>query len=157
MEFGYLNVWCGHYRILVPGENIAGIESETGRRVVRLPLRQARLQGWPLMLQARVLLGLEPAGPTAPRVNIHWRRSDDAIRAVLVVDGVDGLRSGSDDDFLPLPIVPRGFHRLFDRLAYDGDGGFLARLRHDVCLAFDDTADRRRFLRALVGAIPPEK
>ena len=155
MEFGYLHVCCGPYRILVPAENVAGVDPDVMTQLVRVPLRQARRLGWPLVVDARALLGLSAAGSGEPRVNIHWRRTDDTIGAVLVVDRADSLRSGVDADFLPLPRVPRAFHDLFDRLLFD-DGRFMIRLRRDISLRLDDRASRRRFCRAVLGAVPPE-
>ncbi len=154
MEFSHLHVRCGPYRILVPGENVAGIDPATSHGLVRVPLHRARNQGWPLIIDARLLLGLDPAGPTEPRVNIQWRATESALRAVVVVDGVEGLRGGFDAEFLPLPRVPPAFYSLFDGLVYDIDGGFLLRLRQNIQPRLDDAYSRRRFCRAVIGAVP---
>jgi hypothetical protein len=155
MEFGYLHVRCGPYRILVPGDNVSSIDPLPEHGPARIPLHQARRQGWSLVLEARTLLGLEPAAPSPSRVIIHWHAVHNAVQAAVVVDGVEGLRGGYDAEFLPLPRVPPGFHDLFDRLVYDADGGFLLRLRQDVQPALDHTDSRRRFCRAVIGAVPP--
>jgi hypothetical protein len=153
MEFSHLHVRCGPYRILVPGDNVTGVDP-ANEHPVRVPLHRARQQGWPLMIDARLLLGLDPAGPTEPRVNIQWRATESTLRAVVVVDGVEGLRGGFDAEFLPLPRVPPAFYNLFDGLVYDTDGGFLLRLRQDILPRLDDSYSRRRFCRAVIGAVP---
>jgi len=124
MEFRYLHVRCGPYRILLPGENIGGIDPATD--------------------------GTDEAGP---QVHIFWRQPDGPVCAILAVDGVEGLRGGFEAEFLPLPRAPLGFQRMFDRLVYDGSGGFLLRLRPNFKPQLGDIPARRQFLRALTGAI----
>ena len=154
-DFGYLEVGCGPYRILMPAENVGGVDPDFAGRVARLSPRYARRSAWPLVIDARTLLGLG-AGSAEPGVNVYWRRTDDTVRAILVVDRVDSLRSGVDGDFLPPPLVPRAFHDMFDLLLVEKDGHFLMRLRQDICLRLDDRASQRRFCRAILGALPPE-
>ncbi len=155
MEFGYLHVRCGPYRILIPGDNVSSIDPlpELGPR--QLSLHLARLQSCSLIIDGRTLLGIDAAGPVEPRVMIHWSSMCFAVNVALVVDGVEGLRGGYDAEFLPLPRVPVAFDRLFDRLVYDADGGFLLRLRQDIQPALDTSISRRGFCRAVIGVIPP--
>lgn len=155
MEFGYLHVRCGPYRILVPGDNVTSIEPMPELGAPRPSLRRIRAQGGCLLIDLRTLLGLEAAGRSEPCVIIHWCVTPPSIRAALVVDGVEGLRGGYDAEFLPLPRVPPAFNLLFDGLVYDSDGGFLLRLRHDVLPSLDTVDSRRRFCRAVVGVVPP--
>jgi hypothetical protein len=154
MRYGHLLVRCGPHRILVPGDNIATIEEVSDLAPAAISTRLARRNGWQLVLDARVLLGLDPAASAPPRVNIHWHSRDGARRAVLGVDAVDGLRHGDEADVLTLPRVPRRFRGLFDGLVPDDGGGFLFRLRGDVSQALDSPVRRRRFLRAVMGAAP---
>lgn len=152
MDFNHLHVRCGPYQILVPGENVVGINPAGGEDVTRTPRRRALGAGLPLMIDVRLLLGLEPAAPSEPRVHVHWKRSDCDLRAVFVVDAVDGLRGGFEAEFLPLPRVPQDFQRLFDGLVANANDGFLLRLRKDIYPILDKWRDRRRFCRAVVGA-----
>jgi len=154
MRFGHLLVRCGPYRILVPGDNVAAIEEVSDFKLASVSIRQARRHGWPLVMDARVLVGIDPAGCASPRVNIHWRSHDGSRRAVIGVDGVDGLRHGDDADVLKLPRVPANFRGLFDGLICDGGTGFLLRLRGDVSPALDTDKHRRCFVRAVLGASP---
>jgi hypothetical protein len=153
MRFGHLLVRCGPYRILVPGNNVAAIEEVSDLNLAVVSIHQARRQGWALVMDARILVGIDPAECAAPRVNIHWRSSDGSRGAVIGVDGVDGLRHGDDADVLKLPRVPMSFRGLFDGLVRDGEG-FLLRLRNDVGPSLDSPAHRRRFARAVLGASP---
>ncbi|KJV09844.1 hypothetical protein VZ95_08875 [Elstera litoralis] len=102
-------------------------------------------------MDARRLLGLTPNGTGAP-VHIFWRQPEGPVCAILAVDGVEGLRGGFEAEFLPLPRAPLGFQRMFDRLVYDGSGGFLLRLRQNFTPQLSDIPGRRQFLRALTGA-----
>jgi hypothetical protein len=153
MDFNHLHVRCGPYRILVPGQNVIGINPAGGDNVARIPRRRALDAGLSLMIDARLLLGLEPAARSDPQVHVHWKRSDDELRAVLVVDAVEGLRGGFEAEFLPLPRVPQDFQRLFDGLVANTDDGFLLRLRKDIYPILDKWRDRRRFCRAVIGAV----
>lgn len=155
MEFGYLHVRCGPYRILVPGDNVVSIDPMPDLGGHRPSLSQARRQGSSLIIDGRTLLGLDVAAPSEPRVIIHWNSTQLSVRAALVVDGVEGLRGGYDAEFLPLPRVPPAFNLLFDGLVYDSDGGFLLRLRRDVRPSLDTVDGRRRFCRAVIGVVPP--
>ena len=53
MEFGYLHVRCGPYRILIPGDNVSSIDPlpELGPR--QLSLHLARLQSCSLIIDGR--------------------------------------------------------------------------------------------------------
>jgi len=155
MRIAYLRVRCGPYRILVPGDNITSIEEGVAADVAAVSIRQARRRGWPLVMDARVLLGLDPVGTDVPRINIHWHSNDGRRRAVLGVDGVDGLRDGEDADVLTLPRVPSHVRALFDGLLCDGGDGFLLQLRRDVRPPLDTMRHRRGFVRAVLGALPP--
>jgi hypothetical protein len=154
MRFGHLLVRCGPYRILVPGDNIVAIGEVADLALATIPIRRALQLGWPLVMDTRVLLGLDPTGRGAPRVNIQWRSHDGTRRAVLGVDGVDGLRYSDDADVLKLPRVPLNVRGLFDGLVRDGDG-FLLQLRTDVSPLLDTVTHRTRFVRAVLGALPP--
>jgi hypothetical protein len=154
MQFGHLLVNCGPYRILVPGENIAAIDEGSDQDLVAISIRQARKRGWPLVIDARVLLGLDAAGRSRPRVSIQWHSTDNVRHAVLRVDGAESLHHGSGTDALKLPRVPTEFRDLFDGLVCDGGTGFLLRLRHDVCAPVDTGRRRERFVRAVLGALP---
>jgi hypothetical protein len=151
MEFGLLHVRCGPYRILVPGDNVLGIDPPPEQAPAKLSLHQARQKGWPPMIDARLYLGSDPAKTLEPGVIVHWRASGREACASLIVDGVEGLRGGYEADVLPLPRVPRLFRLLFDGLVYDSSGGFLLRLRQDAQPVLDDFDSRRRFCRAIVG------
>jgi hypothetical protein len=155
MEFGYLHVRCGPYRILVPGDNVASIDPMPELGAHRPCLRQARAQGCTLIIDSRTLLGLAAAGPSDPRVIVHWALPHFAAHAALVVDGVEGLRGGYDAEFLPLPRVPPDFNTLFDRLVYEAESVFLLRLRRDAQPILNNVTGRRRFCRAVIGAVPP--
>jgi hypothetical protein len=155
MEFGYLHVRCGPYRILVPGDNVSSIDSMSDLPPRHVSLHQSRSQGRALVIDGRTLLGVEAAGPSEPRVMIHWCSTRFPVNATLVVDGVEGLRGGYDAEFLPLPRVPTAFDQLFDRLVHDAEGGFLLRLRQDIQPALDTFNSRRIFCRAVIGIIPP--
>ncbi len=151
MEFHYLHVRCGPYRILLPGKNIGGIDSATDAPTGRQSFRRARREGRLPMIDARRLLGLAAEGGGTP-VHIFWRQPDGAVCAILAVDGVEGLRGGFEAEFLPLPRAPLGFHEMFDRLVYDKDGSFLLRLRQNFQPFLGDIPGRRRFLGAITGA-----
>ncbi len=151
MEFRYLHVRCGPYRILLPGENIGGIDPATDVPTARQSFHRARRDGWLPMIDARRLLGVTTESGGAP-VHIFWREPDGAVCAILAVDGVEGLRGGFEAEFLPLPRAPLGFHKMFDRLVYDKDGGFLLRLRQNFQPSLGDIRGRRRFLGAITGA-----
>jgi hypothetical protein len=155
MDFRYLHVRCGPFRILVPGENVAGIDLANEARVARVPLHRARRDGWPLVIDVRAFLGLDAVRLRDTQVNINWHATSSPLRAVLVVDGVEGLRGGFDAEFLPLPRVPPAFQFMFDRLVHDSAGSFLLRLRPDIQPNLADRSNRRRFCRAVVGAMPP--
>jgi hypothetical protein len=155
-DFGHLQVCCGPYRILVPVENIGGIESDAACLFAHSPVREARRLERPLVIDARALLGLE-AKPEEIGACIYWRRMDDRVRAALLVDRIDSLRSGVEADFLPPPLVPRAFHHMFDLLLIAEDGHFLMRLRQDVSLNLDDRASRRRLSHAIRGVLSPEQ
>jgi hypothetical protein len=155
MEFGYLHVRCGPYRILVPGDNVASIDPMPELGAHRPSLRQARALGCALIIDGRTLLGLAVAGPSDPRVIIHWTSARFTADAALVVDGVEGLRGGYDAEFLPLPRVPPDFNALFDGLVYEADGAFLLRLRRDARPILDGVNCRRRYCRAVIGAVHP--
>jgi hypothetical protein len=148
MEFGLLHVRCGPYRILVPGDNVLGIDPAPERAPAKLSLHLARQGGLQPVIDARLYLG---SGPLEPGVIVHWRASGREASASLIVDGVEGLRGGYEADVLPLPRVPRLFRLLFDGLVYDSNGGFLLRLRQDAQPVLDDFESRRRFCRAIVG------
>jgi hypothetical protein len=154
MRFGNLLVNCGPYRILIPGENIAAINEDSGQELASISIRQARDLGWPLVINTRILLGLDPAGSATSRVNIQWHSCDGSRRTVLRVDGVDGLRHGGDTDVLKLPRVPNDMRGLFDGLVCDGNAGFLLQLRRDVSPPMDTTERRTRFARSVLGALP---
>jgi hypothetical protein len=154
MQFGHLLLRCGPHRILVPGDNVAAIDEVSDLDLAAVSIRQARLHGWPLVMDARVLLGIDAAGRPAPRVNVYWHSHDDSRRAVVRVDGVDSLRHGDDADVLKLPRVPIAFRGLFDGLVPDGADGFLLQLRRDVCPALDTARHRACFVRAVLGALP---
>ena len=155
-DLGYLQVCCGPYRILVPTENVSGVDPDFAPKIARSPLRQARRLARPFVIDARVLLGLS-SEPDRAGVSVHWRRTDDSVRAVLLVDRVESLRSGVEEDLLPLPRVPRHFHDMFDLLLVERSGQVSMRLRRDVNLRLDDRAGRRRFCRAVLGsALPAE-
>jgi hypothetical protein len=154
MRFGHLLVRCGPYRILVPGDNVAAIDEVSDLGLAAISIRLARLRRWPLVMDARVLLGIDPVGCAPPRVNIYWHSHDDSRRAVLRVDSVDSLRHGDDAEVLKLPRVPMEVRGLFDGLVRDGGHGFLLQLRADVCPALDTTRHRACFVRAILGALP---
>jgi len=155
MRFGHLLVRCGPHRVLVPGDNVAAIEEMSDLTVTTTSILRARQPGWPLVLDTRILLCFAPADRAAPRVAIHWHSSDGSRRAILVVDAVDGLRH-DDDVTLPLPRVPLSFRALFDGLVANGGDTFLLRLRNDVRPLLDTFAHRRDFVRAVLGASPPD-
>jgi hypothetical protein len=153
MLFGHLLVNCGPYRILVPAENIASIDEVSDIDVAAISIRQARDRGWPLVMDTRILLGLDPAGCAPSRVNIQWHSRDGSRHAVLRVDGVDGLRNGGAG-VLKLPRVPVNVRGLFDGVVCDGAAGFLLQLRRDVSPPLDTSGRRARFVRAVIGAWP---
>jgi hypothetical protein len=155
MRFGHLGVRCGPYRILVPGENITAINEVLDDDLAPISIHQARHRGWPLVMDARVLLGIEPAPAGASRIDIQWHSG--MRRAVLRVDAVEGLRHDDDDDVLKLPRVPMHVRGLFDGLVRDGSDGFLLQLRRDVSPPLDTTSRRTRFVRAVLGALAPPK
>jgi hypothetical protein len=155
MQFGQLRVRCGPYTILIPGENVGAIDPAADLAPLDVSVRIARRHGFTLVLDARRLLDLDPRPQGAPRVNIHWHSLDDTSRAVLAVDGVDGLRYSDTDDLLALPRVPARMRRLFAGVVADGDGKFLLQLRRDVSPRLDSRAARLRFARAISGALPP--
>jgi hypothetical protein len=157
MRFGHLGVRCGPYRILIPGENIAAINEVSGDEPASISIHQARLRKWPLVMDARVLLGLEPASKGAPSIDIQWHSNDGQRQAVLRVDAVDGLRHDDSDDVLNLPRVPATVRGLFDGLVRDGADGFLLQLRRDVSPPLDTADSRHRFARAVLGARAPSK
>jgi hypothetical protein len=157
MRFGHLGVRCGPYRILVPGENIAAINEVAGDEFSSISIHQARRLGWPLVMDARVLLGLDPARKGASCIDIQWHSNDGQRQAVLRVDAVDGLRHDDSDDVLRLPRVPATVRGLFDGLVRDGSDGFLLQLRRDVSPPLDTTDRRYRFVRAVLGARAPSK
>ena len=132
-----------------------GIDPAPDQNTNSISLYQARVQGWRLIVNARVLLGLEPAEAQEPQVIVHWAEMETDNHAFLMVDGVEGLHGGYDGEFLPLPRVPPGFHRYFDHLVYDGDGGFFLRLRSNLKPSLDSFRSRRRFCAAFIGAVPP--
>jgi hypothetical protein len=149
MEFGYLQIACGPYRVLIPGENIQQIDPGA------LSLRQGpgwRRIGRMAVLDGRALLGL-PGGQMSSPVAVIWRGG--GRMAMLLVDQVVGLRGGFDAEFLPLPRVTPGFQALFDRIVYDRDGGFLLCLRRDAPEILSDWPGRRRFCRAVTGSVAP--
>lgn len=152
MDFRYLHVRCGPYRILLPGENIGGIDPATDAPSAHRSFHRIRRDGWLPMIDSRRLLGLT-TDEAGPQVHIFWRQPDGPVCAILAVDGVEGLRGGFEAEFLPLPRAPLGFQRMFDRLVYDGSGGFLLRLRPNFKPELGDVPARRQFLRALTGAI----
>ena len=155
MRFGHLLVRCGPHRILVPGDNVAAIEEGSDVLVKSISIRRAMRSGWTMVLDTRILLGLDPTGRASPRVHIHWHSHDGRRRAMLGVDGVEGLRHDDDADVLPLPRVPAVFRALFDGLVHGDGDAFLLRLRHDVCPAFDTVSHRRGFVSAMMGASAP--
>jgi hypothetical protein len=157
MRFGHLGVRCGPYRILVPGENIVAINEVSDDKLAAISIRQARRRGWPLVMDARILLGLDPAGKGASCIDIQWHSNDGMRRAVLRVDGVDGLRHDDADDVLKLPRVPVNVRGLFDGLVCDGANGFLLQLRRDVSPPLDTVGRRIRFVHAVLGALAPPK
>ena len=154
MRFGHLLVRCGPYRILVPGDNIVAIDEVADVELASISIHQAVQLGWPLVMDTRVLLGLNPPAKGVARVNIQWRSRDGNRRAVLGVDGVDGLRYSDDADVLKLPRVPANVRELFDGVVRDGDG-FMLQLRTDVSPLLDTMIRRIRFVRAVLGALPP--
>jgi hypothetical protein len=157
MPFGHLGVRCGPYRILIPGENIAAINEVSGDELAPISIHQARRRGWPLVMDARILLGLDPAGKGASSIDIQWHSNDGQRQAVLRVDAVDGLRHDDGDGVLKLPRVPATVRGLFDGLVRDGSDGFLLQLRRDVTPPLDTADHRSRFARAVLGARAPSK
>lgn len=151
----YLQLSCGPYRILVHAANVIGVEPDGEFQLSPSTLRQARRLAWPLVIDARTLLGLGTVA-SGRGVKIHWRPMQDTALAILVVDRVDSLRSGADGDFRPLPRVPRAFHALFDRVCLEDNALFSLCLRQDIRLQLDDWGSRRRFCSAVLGACPPE-
>jgi hypothetical protein len=152
MRFGHLGVRCGPYRILIPGENIAAIDEGADHGFAAVSIHEARRQGWPLVMDTRVLLGLEPARSDAATIDIQWHSNDGQRQAVLRVDAVDGLRHDDDDGVLKLPRVPSLVRDVFDGLVRDGADGFLLQLRQDVRPPLDTMCHRCRFVRAVLGA-----
>jgi hypothetical protein len=72
-----------------------------------------------------------------------------------MVDGVEGLRSSYEAEFLPLPRVPWEFSLLFDRLIHAPGGPFMLRLRENIVPPLETLADRRRFCRSFMGVDAP--
>ncbi|PZW46991.1 hypothetical protein C8P66_10728 [Humitalea rosea] len=155
MAIGQLRVRCGPYRILVPGETIAAIEPASELRLEPIPLSLARRRGWVPVLDARCLLGLAPATPEERRVNLHWHSLDGRLRAVLGVDGVDGLQQRDAEELLPLPRVPRSFRMMFAGVVLDPPHGLLLQLRDDVGPLLGTVPQRMQFLSAVLGGLPP--
>ncbi len=155
MEFDYLKVRCGPYHVLVPGANVARIEQVPNMGQSHLSLRRARQKGGILIIDGRTLLGLNPPVAAGSHVVVHWSLFGEPVGAALVVDGVDGLRSGYEAEFLPLPRVPWEFSLLFDGLIHTPGSPFMLRLRKNIVPPLETPADRRRFCRSFIGVDAP--
>lgn len=152
MQFGNLLVRSGPHRILVPGENVAGIEPAADLGLAAMPWQEARRRGWSLVFDTRRLLGAASGGLAG--VVVHWHARDGGRQAVLCVDAVEGLSEDNDRTLLQ-PRLPRALRPLFSGVVHDGDGGFRLQLRRDAALPLDQPGQRRHLARAILGALPP--